>query len=80
MSSAVTKIRNEVRHLPLGDRMRLVKDLEDDLDSDAPELEAAWDIEEQKRSDEVMKGDVKLMSFDDLTSRLDKVRAKHTPA
>ena len=82
MSPTIEKIRDEVRHLPFGERVRLVKELEDDLDSDEPAAEtdvaAAWDAEEQSRVAEIMNGDVKLMNRADLTSRLDEVRAKHT--
>ena len=82
MSPTIEKIRDEVRHLPFGERVRLVKELEDDLDSDEPaartDVEAAWDAEEQSRVHEIMSGEVKLMQRDDLTRRLNEVRAKHT--
>ena len=82
MSPSVEKIRDEVRHLPFAQRIRLVNELEDDLDSDEltaeAEVEAAWHSEEQGRVDAIMSGEVKLLNRDDLTRRLDEVRAKHT--
>jgi hypothetical protein len=82
MSSAIEKIRDEIRHMPFGERVRLVKELEDDLDADesaaGSDVDAAWDAEEQNRVDEIITGNVKLMSLDDLNRRLDEVRAKHT--
>jgi hypothetical protein len=82
MSPVTEKIRDEVRHLPFADRLRLVKELGDDLDSDEPsagnEIETAWDAEEQSRVHKVVNGEVKLMTHADLTRRLDEVRARHT--
>ena len=82
MSPTLEKIRDDVRHLPFGERIRLVKELEDDLDSDEPaagtDVATAWDTEEESRVDEIMNGSVRLMSRDDLNQRLDEVRAKHT--
>ena len=76
MSAASLKIRDEVRHLPFGERLRLVKELEEDLDFDKPS-EEAWDHEEQSRVDEILSGQVQLMSGEDLTRRLDEVLARH---
>jgi hypothetical protein len=81
MSSATEKIREEIRHLPYGARMQLVRELEHDLDTDeaaaGPEIEAAWEAEEANRANEIMNGSVQLLTEDDLTRRLDAIRAKH---
>jgi len=80
MSSTLEKIREEVRHLPYGDRIQLVRELERDLDTDeadaGPEIAGAWDAEEAKRVDEITSGAVQLLTEDDLKRRLDAVRAR----
>lgn len=75
-------IREEVRKLPFTQRLKLVAELEIDLDADesaAPgEVDAAWDSEEGRRAEEIAAGNVRLLTHDDLMRRLDDVRAKHT--
>lgn len=82
MNPIIEKIRDEVRHLPFGERVRLVKELENDLDIDEPtavaEVEAAWDAEQQSRVEEIVDGSTQLMTQADLSRRLDEVRAKYT--
>lgn len=81
MSPTLEKLRDEIRHLPIGERMRFVKGLEDDLDADALETEDSlaelWDAEERTRVDEIMTGDVELVSQDELDRRLDEIRARY---
>lgn len=75
-------IREEVRKLPFSLRLKLVTELETDLDADesaAPqEMESAWDDEEGRRAQEIIGGDVKLLTHDDLMHRLNAVRTKHS--
>ncbi len=82
MSPSLEKIRDEIRHLPFAERVRFVKVLEDDLDTDEEgaeeEIEAAWNAEEQSRVDQITQGSVQLLTMSDLTARLDAVRARNT--
>jgi putative addiction module component (TIGR02574 family) len=60
MSSALKKIADEVLKLPARSRARLAQRLLASLEEAAdPEAENAWRAEVEKRSSELMRGDVK---------------------
>ena len=60
MSSALKKIEDEVLRLPARSRARLAERLIASLEKVAdPEAESAWRTEVEKRSAELMRGDVK---------------------
>jgi putative addiction module component (TIGR02574 family) len=60
MSSALKKIEDEVLKLPARSRARLAERLIASLEEVAdPEAESTWRAEEDRRSSELMRGDVK---------------------
>ena len=60
MSSALKKIEDEVLKLPARSRARLAERLIASLEEVAdPEAESTWRVEVEKRSSELMRGDVK---------------------
>ncbi len=79
MTATVERIRKEASLLPYDERETLVRVLELDLDSTAPddenstEVEAAWDAEIDSRVKEIEEGKVELVSAEDAERR---IRAK----
>ena len=82
MTAAVERIHKEASQLPYDEREALVRVLELDLDSSAPDdestaaVEADWDAQIENRVDEIESGKVKLLSQEEFDSGFSEARQK----
>lgn len=67
MSAAVARIKEEMRNLPKGELDDLLRDIQEEylfsaMDDDETSVQAEWDAEIDCRAQEVMEGQVELIS------------------
>ena len=67
MARKIEEIEREIRSLSDDERNELLRDLVADLDGNpAPEVEKAWMEEAQRRLRELQRGDVEVLSADEV--------------
>ena len=82
MTTAVERIKSEIRRLPQDELDDLLRDIQSEyvlpaMDEDERSVEAAWDEEINRRAQEVMDGTVELISEEESDRRMDALYAKH---
>ena len=82
MTASVEQIKKEIRNLAPEEVDHLLRDLQREyvmpsLDEDDASVEAAWDVEINRRAEEVMNGTVELISGEESERRIEALFAKH---
>lgn len=71
MTDTARRLLTDALQLPEADRAELAASLIDSLDETADEdVNAAWEVEIQHRLEEIHRGEVGLLSFDEASDRL----------
>ncbi len=82
MTASVEQIKKEIRSLAPEEVDHLLRDLQREYvmpspDEDNASVEAAWDVEINRRAQEVMDGSVELISGEDFDRHIDQLFVKH---
>ena len=71
MTDSARRLLTDALQLPEAERAELAASLIDSLDESAdPDVDSAWDAEVKHRLEEIHRGDVTLLSFDEARDRL----------